>query len=548
LRFEKEYELQMTTTTIAPDVADPMRRGTSPRTTFWVTFLLMFLAIGSWSVVNPAMASPDEPAHAVKAAATVRGQFFGDESHYNAGRGTFEVPSAIAQAWDLTCFAFKPDTPANCARGIHGDLNKIVASPSHVERYNPIYYAVIGLPSLLPLSVHTLTLMRLMSALISAFLIALTARTVIELRRPAWPLAGVIAATTPMTIYIASAMTPQGPEIFGALLTLVLLLALTREPNAELVSRRMWRLVVGAGIFVTARGLSPVFLIFIVALVIFVAPRFSVIWELVKNRKVWPQLGICVGVSIGAVVYIFVSGSLALGIVLPDPTLTAGSVVRTMVLNTDYYLEQLLGVFGWGDTHLPLWTLVTIGSVVAIVLVVGAAFATWRERVALPAVLVIALVAPIAIQLLSYKTSGIVWQGKYILPVAIAMPVIAGFFAERSPMRRDIGAKIVPIVAALAALAQVVGLIVNAHRYINGANGPWFKFIDGAWLPPVNVFLMFGVELAAWIAVVVFVHRVMRHHTGEGTGVEANCEPRGAESTEMLSSGADGMLALPRPK
>ena len=498
-------------TTSTPVQGARRRLRASPRATFWVTFLAMFITIGGWSITNPAMASPDEPAHAVKAAATVRGQFVADESEYNAGRGTFEVPELFAQVWNITCFAFQPDTTPNCAAKLSGDLDAPSESASHVARYNPVYYAIIGLPSLLPSSAETLTLMRLMSALLNAFLIALVARTVMELRRPNWPIVGVVAAMTPMTIYIASSMTPQGPEIFGALLTLVVLLALTREPDEQLLSRRMWRLVIGAAFFVATRGLSPAYLAFIVVLVLLVTPRLGVVWDLIRTRRIWPQLGLCIAVSVGAVVYTLASGSLALGIVLPEPGLTASQVVDRMLDNTDYYLEQLLGVFGWGDTHLAIWTQMLIVSVVAVVVVVGAAMATWRERAAIVIVMIATIVVPIGVQLISFRESGLVWQGKYVLPIAMAAPVIAGFFAERRPMSNATSSKVVPLAFALAALSQVIGFAVNTHRYVNGASGPWTSLIEGAWLPPVNMWLMLALQVVAWggLAVLVFlsVHR-----------------------------------------
>jgi hypothetical protein len=478
-----------------------------PRLVFWVAFLSLFLAIGAWSVANPRMASPDEPAHAVKAAATVRGEFAADESKYNPGRGDFDVPKLFSEVWSLTCYAFHPDTTAKCITPFSGDLNAPSTSTSHVDRYNPLYYAIIGLPSLLPLSGATLVLMRLMSALVTSFLLALTVRTVAELRRPNWPLAGIAAAVTPMTVYIASTMTPQGTEIFGAILTLTILLSLLYEPDPGLTSKRMWRLVIGVGFFVMARGLSPLYLAFAVALVVFIAPRWSTVWDIVKNRKIWPQLAACVALSVAAVIYIVAANSLALGIVLPDPSLTPRLVVRTMVNNTDYYVEQFLGVFGWGDTHLSLSLQLLIGGVVVAVGVVGVAFARWRERAGLAVVVLATFLTPIALQLVSYKESGIVWQGKYILPIAIAFPLLAGFVIERHPMSQAVSARIVPILIAAAAVGQIAAFAENLHRYVNGANGPWFSFGADAWMPSGSVWAAAGVELIAWLAIVVLVRR-----------------------------------------
>lgn len=515
-----------------PSLSTPRAPSTRrPRLAFWVTFVALFIAIGGWSVVNPAMASPDEPAHAVKAAATVRGEFVADESEYNAGRGTFEVPELFAQVWNLTCYAFHPETTPNCSAGLTGDLSAPSESASHVARYNPLYYTVIGLPSLLPIGPETLALMRLASALLNAFLIALLVRTIFELRRPFWPLIGVVAATTPMAVYIASSMTPQGPEIFGAMLTLVVLLAITREPDEALLGRRMWRLVIAAAFFVLARGLSPAYLAFIVLIAALVVPRWSLLWDVIRNRRIWPQLGLCIAAAVGAVVYTLASGSLALGIVLPEPGLSARDVVMRMLRNTDYYFEQLVGVFGWGDTHLPIWTQMIIVCIVGLVVLVGLAVGTWRERVSILIVGVATVVVPIAVQLLSYKESGLVWQGKYVMPIALAAPVLAGFFAERKPMTMDVARRIAPWAVGFAAAGQVIAFTVNLHRYVNGANGPWTNLIEGAWLPPVPIWLAISVELFVWAAITVAVALVARRTSDDGAfepGVPLSSDDRHA--------------------
>lgn len=512
---------------------------------FWVSFVAIFAAMGGWSAVNPTMASPDEPAHAVKAAATVRGEFSADESNYLPGRGDFIVPDLFNQAWKVGCYAFQPDVRPNCFGGFQGDLSKEGPAPSHVARYNPVYYALVGLPSLVSLSPATLTYMRLVSALINAVLLALTFRTIAELRRPNWPMAGVLVAVTPMTIYVASAITPQGTEIFGALLTFVVLMALTREPREDLVSLRMWRLVAGVLFFVTSRGLSPVFLLLLVLLVLFVSPRIRTAWDLLRTKRIWPQLALTVAISVGSVVYIWAADSLVVGYPFIDPTLTPAKVVRTMAGNTSYYLEQVLGAFGWGDTHLPMWVLLLIGGSVCGVVIVGLALASWRERIALTGVLVLSLLLPIGLQLLSYKEYGIIWQGKYILPLALAIPVLAGFCAERRPMVAELSARVVPVVAVLVAAGQVIAFVVNAHRYVNGANGPWLSLVDGAWLPPVNLGVALAVEAVAWATIVVMVHRVMTRDTDEH--VETGSVDVLSTSATDAAIDADPVEREPRP-
>lgn len=456
------------------------------------------------------MASPDEPAHAAKAAATVRGDFVADESDYNPGRGTFALPDLFQQAWAQACYAFQPDTPASCAAPIAGDLNETVEVASHVARYNPLYYAIIGIPSLFPLSEWTFTAMRLMSAALNAGLVALTFGVLSTLRRRALPTVGVLAAMTPMTFFIGGSMTPQGPEIFGAILVAVSLLSIVFEPHPGLLRVRSWSLVAGAAFFVLARGLSPLYVALIVALVMLAAPRFRVIADVVRDRKFWLPLAACVVLGVTALVYTLASGSLALGIVYPDPTLTARDVVSQMVHNTDYYLEQILGTFGWGDVHLPVWLLVLIGGVSVTIAILGLSFAGWRGRLAVALVLLLSFALPIVVQLGSFHQSGMVWQGKYVLPLAVLAPLLSGFLAARTSVLDRASGAILRVVVVLVGAYQIVALAFNLHRYVNGANGPWVSLIADPWLPLIPIALILAAALASWIITAVLLTRTSR--------------------------------------
>ncbi len=459
--------------------SDVARAHRSPWRVFWIAFALAFAILGAWAFASPHMASPDEPAHAAKAAATVRGQFVADESDFRAGRGNFELPALFEQAWQQTCYAFKPDVPAGCVPVIGGDLDEIVPVQSHVARYNPVYYAWIGIPTLFPLSELTFTAMRLMSALLNAALIGFTFLVLAQLRKPFLPIVGVLAAMTPMTLFIGGSMTPQGTEIFGSLLVAVTLASLVFDPRPHLLVSRAWLLVIGTAAFVLTRGLSPAYLLFIIVAILAVTPRLSTVTGILTDRRFWVPLGICAGLSVTAVGYTLLSGSLALGVVYPDPSLTARKVVVTMLYNTDYYLEQILGTFGWGDVHLPVWVLILIGGTALFIGILGFAFGGWRGRLVLAGIVLAAIVVPIGAQLASYHDSGLVWQGKYVLPIAMLAPVLAGFLANRAELDSTVTGALLRTVAALVVGYQTIAVAVNLHRYINGASGPWFETVPG---------------------------------------------------------------------
>lgn len=507
-----------------------VRRGSTENRAFRLAFLLSFVVLAAWAVASPHMASPDEPAHAAKAAATVRGQLAADESDFRPGRGTFQLPALFAQAWAQPCFAYEPDVPGGCSPEIGGDLGRVVPVESHVARYNPLYYAIVGLPSLLPLSEHTFTAMRLMSALLNAALIAFAFRIVAGLRRPLMPLLGLFAALTPSVLFIGSSLTPQGPEVLGAILVGVALLALVFDPRPEALVPRAWMLVVGTTFFVMARGLSPGYLLGIIAIAAIASPSWRTLREIVADRRFWPPLVVCAIVSAAAGAYTLLSGSLALGVVFPDPALTPRGVIGTMLLSTDAYLEQVLGLFGWADTHLPLTVLVLIAGLALTVGILGFALARWRGRVALVVLLAACLLAPIAVQLLSFRESGIVWQGRYVLPLAVQAPIVAGFLAGASSLPTRAAAAILKTGVAVVAVYQVVAIAVNLHRYISGADGPLLGRVSDSWDPVVPAPVILGVTALAWLAATVLVVRFARTRAEENE-VSPAPEPRTSGSS-----------------
>jgi hypothetical protein len=475
--------------------------------TFWVALLLSFVVLAGWALASPHMASPDEPAHAAKAAATVRGQLSADESQFRPGRGTFQVPHLFAQAWGQPCFAYEADVPAGCSPKIQGDLNAVVPVESHVARYNPLYYALVGYPTLLPLSELTFTAMRLVSALINATLIALTFRVLVGLRRPLLPMLGVFAALTPMTFFIGASITPQGPEVFGAILVGVALMSLVFDARPDALPARAWALAVGTAFFVLARGLSPGYLFLIVVLVVLAAPRIETVRDVLRDRRFWPPLAACIGLSVVALAYTLISGSLALGIVFSDPALTPRDVVVGMLMNTDDYLEQVLGVFGWADVHLPLVLLILIGGVALTVGILGLSLARWRGRLVLALILLASITVPIGVQLLSFRESGIVWQGRYVMPLAVQACLLAGFLAGSGDLTERVSAAVLKTTVAIAAVCQIAAIITNLHRYINGANGTWSGLVEDAWQPLVPSLAIVGAVAGAWVAAVLLTAR-----------------------------------------
>ena len=210
---------------------------------------LAFLALAlSWSLGTPLLSAADEPEQSVKAAAVVRGEFSGPVRVWNFAdwQSTYTTPDYLEVEYrlprslvralaehDPACYAFSLQRTAACT--VRANAHRIAEAgdiaTTHMN-YSPLYYALVGWPSLLLHGDAALYGMRVASALITAALLAAAFTT--SARRGKAAAAGVLAAATPAVIYFGAVVNPSGLEISCALLAWASLLSLTRaEPGAE---------------------------------------------------------------------------------------------------------------------------------------------------------------------------------------------------------------------------------------------------------------------------------------------------------------------------
>src|SRR4051794_32925819 len=155
----------------------------SGRRSWWTAFAVLSLLGGLWSVADPVFSVPDEPAHAVYAVAAVRGQL----SAPTKGVDTIvTVPATYANPnTAASCFIFAPTVPAGCAERLlarSGDAHVVTTA----GRYPPAYYLYVGSATLLADGTAAIYLMRLLTVLACAALLASAFSSARRSRSP-WP-------------------------------------------------------------------------------------------------------------------------------------------------------------------------------------------------------------------------------------------------------------------------------------------------------------------------------------------------------------------------
>lgn len=494
-----------TTTPAVPPSADgPVdasralaRRGARAFRWAWAVLLLLATV---WGLSNPLMASPDEPAHVVKAASVVRGQLLGPDAE---GGQAVQVPYfyQLVTAYP-TCYMFDPNATGECDPVGPQANDSPTTAVTPAGRYNPLYYAVVGLPTLLPPGDGVLYAMRLLSAALCTFLLALGVRALAEQPRPAWGALGVAAALTPMTVFLTSTVNPAAVEIAAAFALWCQLLTLLRHPDAALTARRMAWVAVSATFLVNARGLSLLYCAVIVVVVLLVS-RWQTFLDVLRTRRTWPSFAVIVVACLGAAGWVFGTNSLGSGGTERFPDLTFLGAAKVSVLDTNHYVLNMVGQFGWMDTHLEPWVHMAFAAGAGVVVLLGLAAGTWRERAALVLLAATTFALPILIHASQARFLGIIWQGRYILPVAVGLPLLAAAVLVRRlhvAVPRDLAVSLATVVAVVVMAVQGFAFGENLHRYVNGEDGGWFSLAPDAWLPPVPLGLLIPLALVAVLA------------------------------------------------
>jgi hypothetical protein len=493
------------------------RSRTPPRgwRAFFLSWALLSVLAALWSVATPIGAAPDEPAHLIKAASVARGQLIGESSP--SGQ-IVQVPQYIAFTHAQTCFAFDSEQSADCSLDVPGDPAELVDSTTTAGLYNPLYYTMVGWPSLIFGDEVGIYAMRILSGLISSALIAIAFALVSLWRRPTIPSLGMAVALTPMVLFLNGTVNPNTLEIAAILTTFVSMLTVIRDPDALRIGPLAWIVFASAAIAANSRGLSLLWLVIAIA-----APFLLVTGEqfrkLLASRAV--RLAV-IGVAAAVVfagIWLLSTNSLGAAIDKPDSPFAAPAVGTSGLFGfvwtlfaTFEYAQGMIGIFGWLDTPAPPFVFFVWSALSGALFLAGLVLLRGRVFILTVSLLVAVLLLPPILQGIYIQGGGIIWQGRYILPVFVcAVVAIACLLSERLTLSRTTLVRLVAIVTGLWAFAQLQSFATALRRYAVGLDASWLDLLDPRWAPPGGIWVSlvgFGaVLLASVLAAVVLSAR-----------------------------------------
>lgn len=452
--------------------------------------LLLLVQLGAWVLATPIFAGPDEPHHTFWAGAVVDGDLSGREVADDPDRREVLVaPSIVALGYP--CFAFEPTQPASCE--VRGDPGgRPVSVGTKAARYPPAYYALVGAPLSADAGAASVYGARFLTALLAVVLVIWALWSVRQEWDP-YLAVGVSIAMTPMVLSTLSIINPSSLEISANLALWVAgggaVLACDRGTRA-----RAAVVGVAGAALALSRPLSTVWLglTAVTLLVLAGSDRFRSLFAR-RHARAWTGV-IALGCAV-ALAWLWWSGFLTTATSGTGDPVAFGAAVRDSFLTADDDIAQLFGRFGWLDTPLPTGVSMMWLALVGTVLMAALVSARARDAVALIGMIVALVAVPTVLQAAVLGTEGLVWQGRYSLPLAVGIPVVAAWVARQRDgwLGPGVARRWLGWVLVLVCLGQIVAFAGTLRRYVSGIDGP-YPGLSGPWQPP----------LGAWALTVLF--------------------------------------------
>lgn len=463
-----------------------------------LVFLGSLLLQLAWVAAVPPFTGMDEFDHAYRAVSVADGHWHSQHQATGyVGRGDLvRVPGSLAVAAKPVCDSYTHISERDCSPVDHF-TDGTVTIASGAARYNPVLYWALGTVARPFEGATALYAMRVASALGCSLLMGLAAWCLGLWARTAWPVTALVVSLTPVALYGASTPAPNGPEMFAALVVWAALLGLRYVDPDDPRSRTLVLVSLPAAVVLGGvRSLGPLWLCLVLASV-------AGLVGLRRCRRHLHALG-WIAVLAGAVLLVATAAS---------AWWTRAAGANALAAEQDKHLS---GPWSHSAGLVPFWFLQSIaafpdktdagpGAVYAIgagliLGMLGLGFSRARGALRLHIVLVpvLAVAVPCTLSALTYARLGPVWQGRYALPFALGVLLVASLALDETRTRLPAGA-LLPLLVALGveqAMGPVSVLVDQRRTSPLAGSSAWLGGSVGVILPLV----LLGV--LAWVVAV----------------------------------------------
>ncbi len=444
--------------------------------------LAMTLLLAGWVMSSVPFSGPDEAAHYLRALSIANGSLVGPRAPIrNAALTTAQsawvtqdargvlVPARLSPP-DIACLAGTTDRRSRCVE------------PSGTGDYPPLPYLLPALA--LSAASHTGTALwaaRVANLVPNVGFIMLA--IALMSGGTTWAMVGLLAALTPMVLFVGSILSPSGLETASGLAFLAGLLRLVR-PGVHPPPWVWIALAASGATLVLSEHLGPAFALVDSVLVAALLGGTGLRALLAEHGRGVAGVGLGLGAALGLYVAYGVSAGLFHSHIDFSPL---RSSLHMGLVQLGPVIHDGVGVFGGLTIRLPaalywIWWLLVL-------VIVGVALrgARHRERLVVGLAALVLVAFPVLLYAGVYRSTGFGMQGRQVLPVLALLPLLAGESISRSGRRatQRRGRWLAAGAVGAIAVFQMTAWWINARTAAGEPRAFWFLG-HPAWSPPLG--------------------------------------------------------------
>lgn len=466
----------------------------------WIFVGIFVLQLGWMFAVRP-FAGIDEYDHAYRAASVARGHWAPELKQSDLGRGDLIlVPSDIVSAAAVPCMDLPYTSLLNCHAASWPNQNGEVLVASAAARYNPLYYALAGTPAVPFEGASALYVMRLATIVLCDLLLFPAVLIALRMARSLWPAATLLTAATPVMLYATANTAPNGVHLSAGLLMWTSVLALTRSRDERTDRWLLVALTMAVVIVLTLHTTGPMWVLLTMGSVALLRQCRA------KMISLW-QTGR--GLLLSSSVLMLIIGLLDLLWIVTRRTNLSGDdgefggpAASDLLISMPLWVFQTVGSVPFRNEYAP--TAVFGISLVMFFLLWGIALvkSTRAEKSVFAVIVALFFVVPTALTYATHDALGVAWQGRYALPYACGLLLLAGWVLDRSAPQFRFAPPLIGVSAVAFGLAQSIAIVNLVHRQRPTWPGGFDPSISPPWMTTLtcalaSVAICVGIAIAA---------------------------------------------------
>jgi hypothetical protein len=322
-------------------------------------------------------------------------------------------------------------TENDCVGTAQGDKVRIA---SGAGRYNPVFYAVVGTVALPFTGDLALYVMRLITAALCMTLVWLAGTAIRTWAASRVAHLTLVVACTPMVIYSCSLVSPNGVEIAAALAFWCAAVGLLVAEERHLDRLAFLSTVSGATLCIL-RPLGPLWCLAAGAVVLVSVSAAQGRYRLLLAKTSFRSAAAVVTISAVASVIWTMSMAVLTGKAEPGPHTSLAHRLGEVLHFLPLWVLQSIAAFPMRNQGTDPAVYVCYLALFVAVMVAAWRITSRRLRLGLAMIALGGLGFAYATTVSSYDSFGLVWQGRYGLPLTVGFLVLVAYAFDRAGTR-----------------------------------------------------------------------------------------------------------------